>query len=122
MHEFSLVQGLLGQVDVLRREQQAERVVSIQVSVGEFSGVEPELFRRAYETLIEETAMRGAELQINRVPLESRCDNCRHDFAVERFRFRCPKCKSTAVTIVNGEGLVLASVTVEQAESVGTDP
>ena len=116
MHEFSLVQGLLEQVDVLRREQQAERVVSIHVSVGEFSGVEPELFREAYQTLIEETPLRGAELQMNCVPLESRCDECGHDFAVERFRFECPKCESTAVTVVSGEGLVLESVTVEQEE------
>jgi len=117
MHEFSLVKGLIGQVDALRREQQADRVVSIRVSVGEFSGVEPDLFREAYQTLIEETPMRGAELQMDRVSLESRCDKCGHDFAVERFRFECPKCGSREVTIQRGEGLVLESVTVEQAET-----
>lgn len=119
MHEFSLVRNLLRQVDTLRREQKAERVVSIRVSVGEFSGVEPELFRDAYELLIEETPMQGAELQMTCVPLESRCDCCGWDFAVERFRFECPKCNSRDVTIISGEGLVLESVTVEQAEKAG---
>lgn len=122
MHEFSLVQGLLGQVDVLRREQQAERVVSIQVSVGEFSGVEPELFHNAYEILIEETPMRGAELQMNCEPLRANCEHCESDFAIERFRFECPECKSRDVTLVSGEGLVLESVTLEQEERVGAKP
>jgi len=119
MHEYSLVRALLRQVDALRREQKAERVVSICVSAGEFSGVEPELFRDAYELLIEETPMQGAELQMTCVPLKSRCDCCGQDFAVARFRFECPTCNSRNVTIVSGEGLVLESVTVEQDETLG---
>ena len=116
MHEFSLVHALLQQVDALRREQKAERVVSIRVSVGEFAGVEPELFRDAYQLLIEETPMGGAELQMNCVPLESRCDKCGRNFAVRRFRFKCPECNSSDVTIVSGEGLVLESITLEEAQ------
>lgn len=122
MHEFALVNALLEQVDTLWREQNAGRVLSIRVSVGEFSGVEPELFRNAYEMLIEETPMRGAELQMNCEPLRSHCENCGWDFAIERFRFECPECKSRDVTIVSGEGLVLESVTLEQEERVGARP
>jgi hydrogenase nickel incorporation protein HypA/HybF len=124
MHEFSLVQALLKQVDTLRREQNAGRVVSIQVSVGEFSGVEPELFREAYKVLIEETPMRGAALQMDCEPLRGRCENCGRDFAIHRFRFECPDCFSRGITIVSGEGLVLESVTMEQEENVGriSDP
>ena len=121
MHEFSLVNMLLDQVDTLRREQDADRVVSIRVSVGEFSGVEPDLFREAYRMLIEETPMRGAELQMNRVPLESRCDECGRDFVVERIRFACPDCNSHNVTILRGQELVLESVTLEQAETAAVD-
>ena len=118
MHEFSLVHTLLEQVDALRCDQNIGRVVSIRVSVGEFSGVEPELFREAYKVLIDETPMRGAELQLNCEALRAHCDNCACDFAVERFRFECPECKSRDVTILSGEGLILESVTMEQEEHV----
>lgn len=122
MHEFSLVTTLLEQVDTLRREQDADHVVSIKVSVGEFSGVEPELFRNAFEMLIEDTPMHGAELQMTCEPLRSHCESCGCDFEIKRFRFECPKCKGRDVTIVSGEGLVLESVTLEQEESVGARP
>ena len=121
MHEFSLVHALLDQVDTMRQEQNAERVVSIRVNVGEFSGVEPELFRDAYQILVEETPMRGAELRMDRVPLESRCDVCGCNFTVERFRFECPQCNSHNVTIVRGQELILESVTIEQAERPSVD-
>ena len=121
MHEFSLVQSLLGQVGALRRDQQAERVVTVRVSVGEFSGVEPELFRAAYEMLIEDTPLRGAELQLNRVPLEAHCNHCEREFAVARFRFVCPECNSRDLEILRGEDLVLESITVEQMEDVSVD-
>ena len=117
MHEFSLVHTLLEQVDTLRREQKTGRLVSIRVSVGEFSGVEPELFREAYKMLIEETPMRGAELQMTCEPLRARCQKCGYDFAVDRFRFECPKCNSRDVAMVSGEGLILQSITMEQEET-----
>jgi len=117
MHEFSLVQTLLRQIDAIRCEQAAERVTAVRVSVGEFSGVEPDLFRDAFEILTAETPMREAELQMNRVTLECECHECSKLFGVERFRFECPKCKSRNVTIVRGQELVLESVTVEQDEA-----
>ncbi len=119
MHEFSLVTTLLEQVDTIRREQNAGSVVSIRVSVGEFSGVEPDLFRNAYEMLIEETPMRGAELQMTCEPLRANCEHCGSDFAIKRFRFECLECRSRDVTVLSGEGLVLESIMMEQEEDVG---
>lgn len=116
MHEYSLVQALLKQVDELQRRHAADRVVSIQVSVGEFSGVEPDLFRSAYEILIEQTPLSETELQMKCEPLQSHCEACGNDFAIEGFRFECTKCNSHNVTIVSGEGLLLESVTLEHAE------
>ena len=117
MHEYSLVQALLRQVATLMQEQAASRVVSIRVSVGEFSGVESELFRGAYDMLVDATPVQGARLQLDRVPLESKCGECGHTFTMNRFRFQCPECGGGALTILRGEDLVLESVTLEQADN-----
>lgn len=114
MHEFALVKTLLEQVDRLRCTQPAGRVVAIHVSVGEFSGVEPELFQEAYEVSIETSPLCGAELQMTRVPLQAHCQDCEAEFAVHKFRFQCPTCAGRELTLVRGEGLVLESVTLEQ--------
>lgn len=121
MHERALVKGLLEQVDALRRERDAERVVSIRVSVGEFSGVELDLFRYAYQELVGSTPLFGAELELERVPLRARCASCGRDFAVERFRFECPDCQGRDVTVVSGQELVLESIAIEEEEPDPTE-
>lgn len=116
MHERSLVQDLLRQVERLMREHGARRLLKVSVSAGEFSGVEPELLRLAFEELAPESAARGAVLELAEVPLEARCGECDHLFRVRRFRFQCPQCRGRQVTVVRGEGLVLESVTLEYDE------
>ena len=116
MHEYSLVRALLEQVETLMHEHDADQVVSIRVRVGEFSGVEPELFRSAYDLFVDTTLACGAQLHMETTPLECRCDDCGHEFAVEQFCFQRPQCESRSLTILRGEELVLESVTMEQAE------
>ena len=115
MHERSLVRNLLNQINNVMRQQHAERVVAVRVSVGEFAGVDAELLRLAFEEMTGGTAMSDAKLLLDRKSLEARCDECCHEFVVERFRFRCTACGSGRITIQRGEELLLESVTLEQA-------
>ena len=48
MHELSICQALIGQVEKVARENHAQRVVSIVIAVGPLSGVEPGLLERAH--------------------------------------------------------------------------
>ena len=116
MHERSIVQTLLRQVSELAREQGDVRVVAIRMSVGEFSGVEPESLQLAYEDMVGETPLAGAELTVERVPLEARCEACGREYVVEAFRFECPACHGREAAVIRGEEMMLESVTVEQPD------
>jgi hydrogenase nickel incorporation protein HypA/HybF len=98
-------------------QERAQRVVGIRVSVGEFSGVEPELLRSALEQLVDDTEVRGAQFWLERVPLELSCNDCAGQSKVRRIRFQCPQCGGHNVTIVRGEDLLLESVTLEQVQA-----
>jgi hydrogenase nickel incorporation protein HypA/HybF len=117
MHELSLARALLRQVEELRQSHRGEGVRTVVVSIGEFSGVEADLLDTAFCQLSEGTALKGARLSINRVPLEARCTVCEHDFPVRAFRFVCPRCESRDVRIVRGEELMLETLTLAEAES-----
>lgn len=114
VHERSLMVALLQQVAKLMEANGAERVKRIEVSVGEFSGVEAELLQTAFEDLVGESPACGAQLLLHRVPLEGVCRSCRQAARIERFRFECAACGGS-VDVVRGEGLVLERVTIEQA-------
>jgi hydrogenase nickel incorporation protein HypA/HybF len=117
MHERSLVRSLLRQVQALAAEHPSSRVAAIHVRIGEFSGVEAELLRSAYEELAAPTHLCGAEFRVERVPLEATCDQCDKTFAVENYRFQCPNCGSLKLTICGGEELLLDSISMEEAET-----
>jgi hydrogenase nickel incorporation protein HypA/HybF len=116
MHEFSVASALLKQVAELAVREGAERITQVRVSVGEFSGVEPELLRLAFEQLIPGSPADGAQVMIEPVSLQAGCRRCETTFAVASFRFQCPECGSPDVRIVQGEELILESVTLETEE------
>jgi hydrogenase nickel incorporation protein HypA/HybF len=117
MHELSLARALLRQVEELRQSHRAEGVRTVCVSVGEFSGVEADLLDTAFSQLTQGTPVDGAQLSIERVPLEARCTVCEHEFAVCGFRFVCPRCDARDVRTVRGEELMLETLTLVEAES-----
>lgn len=115
MHERSLVRQVLRQVAQLMVEHGCERVTEVRLSVGEFSGVEPELLQTAFEEMVNDTPLRGAVLELESVPLEALCEACGDCFAVERFVFLCPVCGSSNISVLRGEQLMLESLVMEEA-------
>jgi len=113
MHEYSLARSLIRQVQQLLTEHTCDHVLRVHVSIGEFSGVEPELLSSAYEQLIEGTPLAKSKLVLERVPLEARCEGCGSLFLIDRFQFVCPECHDRRLTIVRGEEMILESLTLE---------
>lgn len=116
MHERSLVKALLRQVEVLAAEYPESRIRSIRVRIGEFAGVEPELFASAFQDIVMHSPFGSVDLDLMRVPLTGDCDQCGNHFGIEGFRFRCDRCGSMKVTLRGGEEMLLESVTMEEAE------
>jgi hydrogenase nickel incorporation protein HypA/HybF len=114
MHERSLVQALLKQVETLQARHQASRVTSVRVCVGKFSGVEPELFRLAFEDMAGNSSLGEARLEMDCVDVRVRCDACGGEFDAASFRFVCPTCGSRETTVVRGEELTLEAITIEE--------
>lgn len=121
MHEFSLVDELLRQVESLRLAHAAHRVVAIHVRIGELAGVEPELFRSAFACLAPAVNLDVTALHVQEIALEAECRACAARFRVERFCFVCPVCECQELTVVQGESVVLESVELER-ESTGSPP
>jgi hydrogenase nickel incorporation protein HypA/HybF len=118
MHEASLVQELLRQVEQLRRRHRASRVVALSVQVGELSGVEPELLRGAYEILAPAAGVGEARLDLTTAPVEGRCAACGEVSRIERYRFVCRGCGGRDIRVLQGEALILQSVTLEAEEDL----
>ncbi len=76
MHEASLVSALCDQIDRSIAPHPGAIVRVVHVRVGELAGVEPELFKTAFELLREARSCKGAALVVVAVPAEWRCRAC----------------------------------------------
>ncbi|WP_448583827.1 hydrogenase maturation nickel metallochaperone HypA [Thermocrinis sp.] len=113
MHEFSIVQSLLGLVEKVCKEHRAKSVSKIVVSVGVLSGVDPHLLKIAFDTFKENTIAHSAELILQIEKLTLRCSECGSVSEKEELNVLCPKCGSFNTTIESGQDLLLKSVEME---------
>ena len=112
MHEYSLVQSLVGRVEELARERRATAVHRLVVSVGELAGVDPELFRTAYDTFRAGTVCAAASLELRTVPARWACPGCAR--AIPRGEaLTCPSCGLPARVDPGGDELRLQTVEME---------
>jgi hydrogenase nickel incorporation protein HypA/HybF len=111
MHEYSIVQSLLGRVEASVRGYEVNTIRRLKLRIGELSGVDAGLLRTAYEMCIPGTLCEGAALEILDVPARWRCANCEQD-APRGQRLTCAACGG-AVRLVEGDEILLETIDLE---------
>ena len=112
MHEYSLVAALVERVEDEARRRGALAIHALKVSVGELAGVDPELFRTAYETFRAGTRCEGARLEVVTCPAAWSCPSCGKTFARGEV-LRCAACERPARLSERSEALLLESIEME---------
>jgi hydrogenase nickel incorporation protein HypA/HybF len=112
MHEYSLVESLMRRVEEEARRRNATRVHSLKVSVGELAGVDPELFRTAFETFRQGTFCEGTALELVTYPAEWACPSCGAAIARGE-RLQCSRCNVPAKLTDRSDALLLESIDME---------
>lgn len=110
MHELSICNALLGEVERVARVQRAHRVVSVVVRIGPLCGVEPVSLERAYDIARAGTLAAGAELTIKSAPVRIRCRACGCDSEASSNSLTCARCGRWQVEVLSGEDLILESI------------
>lgn len=111
MHEYSIVQSLLGRVEESMKPYEVVAVRRLRVRLGALSGVDPGLLRTAFELCTPGTRCAQAELEIEEVPVRWRCPKCGRDGA-EGQRLSCVSC-GLPLTLATGDEIVLETIDLE---------
>jgi hydrogenase nickel incorporation protein HypA/HybF len=122
MHELSIAMSL---IDAACEE--AERLGNIQVEalhlrLGALSGVVREALEFSFELAAEGTAIAGARLDVEEVPVVVFCPACRVERELPSLQsFRCPVCGTETPDVVRGRELELVSMEVTDETEVAED-
>ena len=112
MHELSICQALIEQVETLAREQGGRWVDVIEISIGPLSGVEPRLLRQAFPVAAAGSVAEAARLEIESLPVRVHCDACGSDSDASVNRLVCRQCGNWQTRLLSGDELLLTRVEI----------
>jgi hydrogenase nickel incorporation protein HypA/HybF len=110
MHELSLCQALVDQVQEVAAQHGAHSVGQVRVKVGPLAGVEPALLENAYPMASAGTVAEGSTMTIETGQLKVRCLYCGAVTEAQPNRLVCGACGDYRTKVESGDELMLLSV------------
>lgn len=112
MHEFSIVTHLLETVETQAHQLEADRVLAINLVVGERSGLVNESLCFYFEMLAPGTVAEGARLNIRRNSMRFECRPCGTEYTPPPGDFHCPNCGAVGQVIDDASEMLIESIEI----------
>jgi hydrogenase nickel incorporation protein HypA/HybF len=113
MHEFSITEQILKITLEHARRARADRVLRVNLIVGDLTGFAGESIQFYFDLLSRGTEAEKASLSMTRVPTRARCQACRGEFTPDRMAWACPQCGGSVEEIVSGREFYVESIEVD---------
>jgi len=113
MHEQSIVESLLRLALDSAEKANARRIFSINLVVGDYTGVEEDAVNFYFGFLSKDTIAAGARINYTHVSGQLRCRDCDVFFPLQKHDYCCPECEGKRVEIVGGRELYIDNMNVE---------
>jgi hydrogenase nickel incorporation protein HypA/HybF len=110
VHELSLCQALIEQLESVSRDNGGGRVELVRLRLGPLSGVEAALLSHAFPIAAAGSVADGAELDIEPAPVVVQCRDCGASGEVAPNRMLCTACGSFRLRLQSGDEMLLVSV------------
>ena len=121
MHELSICQSLMTQLESIAVENNALAVTSVIIAMGPLSGVEAQLLKNAYPIASAGTVAENAELIIETLPIRVKCNQCGSESDATPNNLICKQCGDWRTTLLSGDELILKSVEMEKKADSSTE-
>ena len=104
MHELSVTQSILDISLEYARRNQADKIVAIDLQIGEITDFDDEWIQRYFDFVSKGTMAEGAKLRITRIPAKLQCNSCSAFFPLDRSTWnnQCPSCQSKDTQLISG--------------------
>lgn len=113
MHELSITQNILDITLEKAKEAGANKVIKINLTIGELSGIVDDCVLFYFDFLNKDTIAAQAELSFHHLPTQLRCRNCNAIFSPNKLDWSCPNCHKQQAEIVSGRECYVNSIEVE---------
>ena len=92
------------------------RVEKVHLKIGKLAAVVPESLRFCFDVAVKDTALDGARLVIEELPVVARCKDCGHRWTIDAPVFKCENCDGGSLEILSGRELDIESIEIAQED------
>ena len=114
MHELSVTESILEIASRHASQANAARVTDIHLVIGNLSSIVDDSVQFYWDLISQGTLCQGAVLHFQRVPARIQCQNCQHEFSLDRELSPCPNCGSMGLRVIAGEEFFVDSIEIEK--------
>jgi len=114
MHEISLVQNLLEQLEQLAHQNNRKRVIKVTMEIGPLSGIVVDSFQFGFETLTRlKPLTEDAILVVITPAVNYRCTQCGNIISTDKLPESCLLCNESLLLPEGSDDLILKQVEME---------
>jgi len=110
MHELKIAEELTAMVSQHAAEGGLRVVERVNISVGQFVQVVPDLLEAAFRIAARDTVASEARLEIEIIAAEMRCMRCGTEYRPENDMHACKTCGSAEIDVIHGKELFIKSI------------
>ncbi len=115
MHEMAILSNVMDVVLKHAQENNAAKVLEVNLVVGELRDVVDELMESCFQFLARDTIAAEAKLSMEKVPLRAQCQDCMLVFKADVHdpaSLVCPDCSSTKLGIYTGKEFYIKNIEI----------
>jgi hydrogenase nickel incorporation protein HypA/HybF len=112
MHEFALAQDIVETITAKVTED-LEKVSTIFLDVGSFSGVVPESLDFGLKVILAEKNNPDVDIKISKIPALARCE-CGNEYTLTEIFDTCSVCHSINRELTSGMDVIINSVELSE--------
>ncbi len=114
MHELAVTESLLKTACDYAEKNQARCVISLNIIVGELSGVIDESVQFYWDMISENTLCSKAKLNFEKRPARLSCQSCGNEYSLQGELIPCTQCASMQLKVLSGDEFLLDSIEIEK--------
>jgi len=124
MHEASIADSIIHTVLDKAREQNAVRVITVEIELGEWMFLNPEQLSFWINAGFHRTMAEGAKIRFRQIPGKARCASCGYEGPLQEANdpayhmkmpmLACPVCREGGLEIRQGRDVCIRSIKIKR--------
>ncbi len=133
MHEWALAEAVVSSTTVAAEKEGLERVVTVNIKIGELQQIDLEIFKFALSQLFS-AKYKNVKIKITRTRATLKCKACGHQWLFNKIGLdehvreaihfvpevahsfiRCPVCTSPDFDVIQGRGVLIENIIGEKS-------